>query len=59
MVAGPRLQQIIPCQHLRPIAEHHELVGVFVGDEAIKGMCDIQIILARKYYLYVVAFTFS
>src|SRR5271156_5214743 len=53
------LQQITPCQHPRSIAEHHESVGVFVGDEAIKGMRDIQIVLARKYYLDVVAFTFA
>jgi hypothetical protein len=50
---------ITPCQHTCSIAEHQKLVGIFFGDEAIKGLRDIKIVLAREYNLDVVAFTFA
>ncbi len=31
---------ITPCQHTCSIAEHQKLVGIFFGDEAIKGLRD-------------------
>ena len=54
-----RILLITPCQHTCSIAEQQELVGIFFGDEAIKGLRDIQIVLAREYNLDVVAVTFA
>jgi len=49
--------RIVPCQHARPIAQHDEPIGIFVGDDAIKGTRDPEIVIARENNLNVGTFT--
>src|SRR5271154_2859654 len=49
--------RIVPCQHARSIAQHDEPIGIFVGDDAIKGTRAPEIVIASQNNLNVSALT--